>query len=84
MMFFRSKDVELYIQRLETIISAMAKDLSTITDFTEEELIDDYVQMTAPPTIFELVLADKGVPPLEYTSLVDVWTRRRKLEEELK
>ena len=84
MIFLRSKDVTEYINRLEEMISAMAKDLSRITDFPVEELLYDYEQITAPPTILELVLADKGVPILEHISLVDVWMRRRELEEELK
>lgn len=78
MIFLRSKDVAEYIDRLEKIISAMAKDLSRITEFPIEELLYDYERITAPPTILELVLVDKGVPPLEHISLVDVWIRRKK------
>ena len=82
MIFLRSKDVAEYIDRLEKMISAMAKDLSRMTDFPVEELLYDYERITAPPTILELVLADKGVPPLEHISLVDVWMKRKELEEE--
>ena len=82
MIFLRSKDVAEYIERLEKIISAMANDLHRITEFPIEELMDDYARITAPPTILELILKDKGVPPLEHISLVDVWLRRKELEEE--
>lgn len=84
MVFLRGKDVELYIQRLEMMIEEMANDLSKVTGFATEELIDDYMHMTAPPTVLELVLLEQGAPLLKHISLVEVWMKSKELEEMMK
>lgn len=75
--FTRRRDAEAYIQRLESIVIAMATDISNLLNtntvnlrsYTAQEIIDDYSLVVSEPSVFEEVLHEEyDMPYLERKS----------------
>lgn len=77
MIFTRSCDVEEYIHKLESMVIAMAVDISKLLQtadtniclYTAQEIIEDYKHVTSEPSIFEeMVHKEYGTPYLNRES----------------
>ena len=74
--FTRSRDATEYIKQLETMVVAMATDISDLLNtggfirhYTPEEIIKDYGFVTSEPSIFEeMIHKEYGTPYLDRES----------------
>ena len=65
MIFTRGKDLARYTELLSEAIMAMACDMERISEasgcaYTKEEIMEAYLAAAEGPTVFEMVLIDKG------------------------
>ena len=65
MIFTRGKDLARYTELLSEAIMAMACDMERISEasgcaYTKEEIMGAYLAAAEGPTVFEIVLIDKG------------------------
>ena len=79
MIFTRGRDAAAYIQKLETIVVAMAVDISellktadsNINLYTAEEILENYVFVVSKPSVIEEILHQQnGTPYLERESIL--------------
>ena len=79
MIFTRGRDAASYIKRLETIVIAMAVDISellktadsNINLYTAEEILENYAFVTSEPSVIEEILHQQnGTPYLERESIL--------------
>ena len=77
--FTRGRDAAEYMQRLESMVIAMAVDISNLLKtadtniclYTTEDIINDYVFVTSEPSVLEEVLyKQNGTPYLERESIL--------------
>jgi len=77
--FTRGRDAAEYMQKLESMVIAMAVDISKLLQtadtniclYTAEEIIDNYTFVTSEPSVLEEVLYQQnGTPYLERESIL--------------
>ena len=77
--FTRGRDAAEYIQKLESMVIAMAVDISKLLQtadtniclYTTEEILDDYAFVVSEPSVLEEVLHEQnGTPYLKRESIL--------------